>query len=88
MKPIDHTFQSSSDLKVCPSIFVPSASETVDGVVFTISAHGSNPDTVSAKIPSGTAPKRFMRLSGDLVTPLSYKMWVVFHGKFMGNFEG
>jgi len=72
------SLQYSNDLGVTDpwtnhTVIVPPSTETVDGVVFAITAvEGSDLDEVQATIPASEADgggKIFMRLSGEMMTP-------------------
>lgn len=61
--------QTSTDLQTWIPTDVPADTVTTSGILFTVAENGTAPDTITATIPRGTAPRQFIRLFGELFSP-------------------
>ena len=54
--------QISTNLGAWTDVAIPAASDTVGGVTFVVVENGSDPDTVTATVPKGSDPAKFLRI--------------------------
>lgn len=58
----EQILQISTNLGTWTDVAIPAADAVVAGVTFVVAENGTNPDTITATVPKGTDPTKFLRI--------------------------